>query len=253
MRALRIILAITLIQALSVVQASWGADNPPPAPTLAGLNAESSADSAALPGLNATMSQATEANISLAKERAVYTTDQKAKIASAKAAIQYQTDVVQVEKYRPHNEQVATYNGQCSGTLPKPQYDTCMGWRSRLESEAHQLDAEWGRYQAAWNKANIEPLNEVILKQNARIDVIDAQIKRNFAAFTAAQDRSLALRKRIKEIEGIFRDACSSKPLNNPFTRAETMKWCASIPWDGASARLVPMYKYRGTGGVTSN
>lgn len=253
MRALRIVFAITLIQVLRVTQASWGADNPPAASTLAGLNAESNADSAALPGLNATMSQATDANILLAKERAVYSEDQKAKLASAKAAVQYQTDVVRVEKYRPHNQTVAQYNGQCSGTLPKPQYQSCMSWRAQLESEAHRLNAEWERYKTDWNKANIDPINQVIQKQNARIVVIDAQIKRNFAAFTAAQDRSIALRKRIHEIERICRDACSSRPDDSSFTRAETLKWCHSVNWDGASAGLVPMYKYLGTGGVTSN
>jgi hypothetical protein len=238
---------------------AYAADDPKPTagakPSLGGLSAELTQATAALPALNATMSETTDANISLEKEGKVYLDDQKQKLAAHEAAEKDQLENVYGPKKRAYDAVLAPYTARCAGkTLPPAEFAACNAEKAQLDAKKAEIDAWWQQYSAKWNAQNTDPLNAIILKQNARLAEIDAQTKRNFAAFTAAQERSLALRKRIAEIEATFRTACSAKPgADNSFTAAETLKWCHSISWDGASTKLVPMYTYKGTGGASSN
>lgn len=246
------------VTALTLAAALLGVDRPARAqvvetPTLAGLSAELTKKVAALPRLNEIMSTATDANISLNKQKQAYTDDQAQKSAWANAAIKHEEEVTRVNMAKSYNEEIDSYNSKCaSGGLNKAQYDSCTTWSNQLDAKSKEVDDAWERYKAVWNRENIDPINEVIKKQNARIVELDAKIEKNFTAFTEAQDRSIALRKRIKAIEATFRNACSSAPKAGPFTKAETLKWCNSVNWDGASTHLVPMYKYQGTGGASS-
>jgi hypothetical protein len=253
-KALLIVLFIFTALA-SVAEASLNDDSgtAQASPTLAGLSAELKVDTASLPGLNETMATTTEANISLRKEAKVYIDDMKEKRALAEAATKRETDRWNAANMNPYNERVSQYKAECTGTFPQPKYDSCMDWFHRLQEEDRQLQMQWKEHAAEWNKANIDPIADVIRKQAARLVEIDEQTKKNFKVFTEAQDLSLSLRKRIKVIEATFRNACSSKSAGTEFTRAEMLKWCTNVNWDGASEKLVPMYTYQGTGGVSRN
>lgn len=218
---------------------------------LAGLSTELSSATAALPSLNSTMSQTTDANIGLKKEYDVYITDQKQKLAALEAAKAEVVRTIRTPLEQEVQARVAEYNGRCGRQFNREtemaQYNQCVSDKAALEQYRAAKITWWEQYTIDWNRTNVDPVNNVIIKQNARIAQIDAQIKQNFAAFTAAQDRSLALRARIKEIEAAFVSACD-KP-----TSPENLKWCHSVNWDGASRKLVPMYKWQGTGAVTPN
>jgi hypothetical protein len=252
---------ITMIVSCALVLAvhAYAADDPKPTagakPSLGGLSAELTQATAALPALNATMSETTDSNVSLEKENKVYLDDQKQKLAAHAAAEKYQLDNVFGPQKSAYDAALAPYTARCAGKkLPPAEFAACNSEKAQFDTKKAEIDTWWQRYSAKWNAENTDPLNAVIQKQNARLAEIDAQTKRNFATFTAAQERSLALRKRIAEIEAMFRSACSAKPgANNSFTAAETLKWCHSISWDGASTKLVPMYTYKGTGGASSN
>jgi hypothetical protein len=218
---------------------------------LSGLSTELSSATTELPSLNATMSAMTDTNIGLKKEYDVYIADQTQKKAALAAAIANVERTVKAPLEQEVAGAVAEYNARCSRQFNREtemdQYNRCVADKANLEVWRTAKIAWWEQYTKDWNKTNVEPVNAVILKQNARITQIDAEMKRNFAAFTDAQDRSLALRARIKAIEAEFVTACA-KPSS-----AETLKYCHSVNWDGASRKLVPMYKYQGTGAVVAN
>jgi len=221
------------------------------AQSLSGLGAELDSAAAELPSLNATMSQTTDANIGLKKEYDVYIADQKQKLAALEAAKAEVIRTVKTPVEQELQQRVGEYNGRCGRQFNREtemaQYNQCVSDKASLEQYRTAKTDWWNQYVIDWNRVNVDPVNAVIIKQNARIAQIDAQMKRNFAAFTAAQDRSLALRARIKEIETTFVSACE-KP-----TSPENLKWCHSVNWDGASRKLVPLYRWQGTGSVTPN
>jgi hypothetical protein len=216
----------------------------------AGLSAELTRSVAILPALNQTMSDMTEANIGLQKEAKVYLDDQKQKIAAYLAAEKDQTENVLGPKKNPYEAEVKSVNARCGGrALTEAEYGPCASDKERLDAERAEIEAWWSAYFARWRAKNFDPVNAVLQKQLGRIHEIDTQEKKNFAAFIDAQDRSIALRKRIAVLEEIFRVGCSTEPgVDNPFTELEILKWCSSVPWDGASKKLPPLYKYQGVG-----
>jgi hypothetical protein len=219
------------------------------------LSSELSMAEARLPELNRTMSDRTDENVSLQKESAVYLADQKQKLAEIESAKKEQLDTVLGPRQRSYNESVANYAGRCLGRRLSPaEFSKCSSEKAELDTRKAETERWWESYAARWNEEHVGPANSVIAKQNTRLREIDAQIKANFSAFTEAQDRSLALRKRIVEIESIFRARCKAAPgAANGFTAAEALRWCHSVNWDGASTRLTPMYTYQGTGGAANN
>jgi len=227
--------------------------------TLDGLGSEMEADKSQLPGLNSTMSQTTEANVSLKKEYDVYVEDQKEEksaLEAAKAGVE--RTVKQPAEQRLENE-VRAYNQRCNRTFdPKSemgQYNQCVADKGRVDQDRTRTIQWWENYSAQWNRQNVDPVNATIAKQTARMNEISAQMKANFDRFTKAQDRSLALRARIKAIAAQMKGYCSSKtpPAGGNFTYNEWLKWCGNVDWDGVNKTLVPMYTYQGTGGAASN
>jgi hypothetical protein len=218
---------------------------------LASLGSELDSAVAELPGLNATMSATTDANIGLKKEYDVYIADQTQKKTALATAIANVERTVKAPLEQEVAGAVAEYNTRCGRQFNREtemdQYNRCVSDKANLDVWRTAKIAWWEQFTKDWNKVNVDPVNAVILKQNARIAQIDAEMKRNFAAFTDAQDRSLALRARIKAIEAEFVTACA-KP-----STPETTKWCHSVNWDGASRKLVPLYKWQGTGGAAPN
>jgi|GEM_PF-3590572 len=227
--------------------------------TLDGLGSEMETAKAELPGLNATMSQTTEANISLKKEYDVYVNDQKEKKAALAAAIANVVRTVKQPAEQNYANELATYNGRCNRTFNREtemsQYNQCVADKTRVDQDKARLNQWWQNYVAQWNQRNVDPVNTIISKQIARMNQIAELIKANFERFTQAQDRSLALRARIKAIAAQMKTYCSSQtpPAGAGFTHAEWLKWCGNVDWDGADKNLPPMYKYQGTGGATSN
>ena len=135
------------------------------------------------------------------------------------------------------------------------QYNRCVADKARIENDQREAKAWWDNYVITWNTANVDPVNAVIIKQNARIEQNNVQIKANFKRFTDAQDRFIAVKARLKGILGQIKAYCANKPApsGGQFTYNEWVKYCSSIDWDGTSQKLPPMYKWQGTGGASSN
>jgi len=229
------------------------------AQTLTALNDDLNTLSAELPGLNQVMSNATEANISLKKEYDLYIDDQKQKLAALEAAKANVERTIKAPLEQEIARAVNDYNGRCNRTFIREtemaQYNQCVSDKSQLETWRAGKVAWWQQYVANWNAANVEPVNAVISKQNTRILQIDVQMKENFKRFTDAQDRFIMVKTRIKDIITQMKFYCANKPApaGGPFTYNEWVKYCSNIDWDGASRNLPPMYKYQGTGGVSTN
>ena len=251
MKKLWLILAIAMSSAFAAdVKLDDGPNGPPPAATLSGLASEMQADVSALPALNATLAAAATDNANARKEGAVYLADQKQKLAALEAAIKWQLDNVLGPVNRAWEEAVAEYSARCAGkSLPRPQYDACVSDKNVLDARHARESAWWEDYKIKWNAANTAPVNAVIIKQNARLAVLNEIIQRTAKEYNEATAKSIALRTRIAEIEAIFRRSCSSTPgSTGSFTKQEALKYCNSIKWDGASANLPPLYTWQGTG-----
>ena len=227
--------------------------------TLDGLGSEMETAKSELPGLNSTMSQATEANISLKKEYDVYAKDQEEKKAALATALANVERTVKQPAEQKYANELASYTARCNRTFNREtemsQYNQCIAEKSQVDQDRASLNQWWKNYAAEWNRQNVDPVNAVILKQNARMNQITGLIKANFERFTQAQDRSLALRARIKAITAKMKTYCSSQtpPAGANFTYNEWLKWCGNVDWDGVNKNLVPMYRYQGTGGAAPN
>jgi hypothetical protein len=229
------------------------------AQTIGGLGDEFNSLSAQLPGLNAIMSETTDANIGLKKEYDVYIADQKQKKDALEVA---KAEVIRTVKTPLEQEVTSTvneYNGRCNRQFNRDtemgQYNQCLSDKDRIENWRAGKIAWWKQYSENWDKANVDPINAVILKQNARITQIDAQMKANFKRYTDAQDRFIAAKTRIDAILGQIKLSCANKPApaGGQFTYNEWVKWCSNVDWDGANRKLPPMYKWQGTGGASTN
>jgi len=229
------------------------------AQTISGLGDEFNSLSAQLPGLNAIMSETTDANIGLKKEYDVYIADQTQKKAAVAAAVVAVERDIKAPVERKLIERANEYNGRCNHQFDRNtemgQYNQCIADKAQIEGEQRQAKAWWDQYVIDWNKANVEPVNAVIAKQNARIEQIDAQMKANFKRYTDAQDRFIAAKARIDTILSQIKLSCANKPApaGGQFTYNEWVKWCSNVDWDGANRKLPPMYKWQGTGGASTN
>jgi hypothetical protein len=228
------------------------------AQSLSGLALELQTDVAALPGLNTVIADMSSANNMLDKESRVYVEDQKQKHALIAAAVAKVEREVKAPAFQPVQNHLNEYNARCGRTFNRDtemgQYNQCLADKAVVDAEVVRVSAWWVQWASAWNKTNVEPINAVIEKQNARIVQNNAKIQANAATAIAAQNKSLALRARIAEIEAIFRKVCKSIPgEDGPFTRQEALKYCSSIIWDGISITLPPMYTWQGIGGATTN
>jgi len=221
------------------------------AQSLGGLNDEFNTLASELPVLNSTMSATTDENIRLKKEYDLYISDQTQKKAALAAAVLDVERTVKAPVEQRLTSKVSEYNGRCGRQFNREtemgQYNQCVADKANIESEQRQAKAWWDQYVIDWNKANVDPVNAVILKQNARIAQIDAQMKANFKRFTDAQDRFVEVKKRINNILSQITQYCANKPApaGGQFIYNEWVKYCSNVDWDGASKKLPPMYKWQ--------
>jgi hypothetical protein len=198
------------------------------------------------------MSTTTDSNIGLKKEYDLYIADQTQKKAAILAAIAVVERDVKKPVEQKLTAKVSEYNGRCNRQFNRDtemgQYNQCLADKAQIEGEQRQAKSWWDQYVIDWNQANVDPVNAVILKQNARIAQIDVQMKANFKLFTDAQDRFVEVKKRLDVILGKIKMSCANKPApaGGSFTYNEWVKWCSNVDWDGASRKLPPMYKWQG-------
>lgn len=228
------------------------------AQTLSGLALELQTDVAALPGLNTVIADMSSANNMLDKESKVYVEDQKQKTALIAAAVAKVEREVKAPAFQPVQNHLNAYNARCNRSFNRDtemgQYNQCLADKAVVDAEITSVSAWWVQWATTWNKTNVDPINAVIEKQNVRILQNNAKIQANAATAIDAQNKSMALRIRIAEIEAIFRKACKHIPgEDSPFTRQEALKYCNSVIWDGASTNLPPMYTWQGTGSARTN
>jgi len=215
---------------------------------IVGLNSEFKTLATELPKLNAVMSDTTDTNVRLKKEYDLYLDDQKQKLAALETAKAEVTRTVKEPLEQKIAASTAEYQGRCARTFNREtemdQYNQCVADKARVEQENAAASAYWDKYVVDWNRANVDPVNAVILKQNARIAEIDGLMKANFKNFLDAQDRFRANKKRLDAIVGEVRVYCDNKPApaGGQFTYDEWVKWCSNVDWDGARASLPPMY-----------
>jgi hypothetical protein len=218
---------------------------------IVGLNGEFKTLATELPKLNAVMSDTTDTNVRLKKEYDLYLDDQKQKLAALEAAKAEVTRTVKQPMEEKVTATVNDYHARCNRTFNREtemdQYNQCVADKERIEQDNAAASAYWDKYVVDWNRANVDPVNAVILKQNARIAEIDGLMKENFKNFLDAQDRFRANKKRLDAIVGEVRAYCDNKPApaGGQFTYDEWVKWCSNVDWDGARASLPPMYSGR--------
>jgi hypothetical protein len=207
-----------------------------------------------LPSLNQVMSATTDINVNLEKENKVYIADQvEKKSRLAQAIVNVERDVKGPVEQRIQAT-VNEYNGRCGRQFNREtemdQYNQCLTDKARIETDRQDAITWWNTYVVAWNKENTDPVNAVILKQNDRINQNNAQIKSNFKKFTDAQDRFIEVKAQLAVILPQIKNYCTNKtaPAGGKFTHSEWVKYCSNVNWDGASQKLVPMYKWQGTG-----
>jgi hypothetical protein len=215
---------------------------------IVGLNGEFKTLATELPKLNAVMVDTTDTNVRLKKEYDLYIADQTQKKAALEVA---KAEVVRTVREPMEAKIAATtaeYQSRCARSFSREtemdQYNQCVADKARIEQDNAAASASWDQYVIDWNKANVEPMNAVILKQNARIAEIDGQMKSNFKNFQDAQDRFRASKARLDAIAGEVRAYCDKKPepAGGQFTYNEWVKWCSNVDWDGARSSLPPMY-----------
>ena len=201
------------------------------------------------------MADAASTNTNARKEGAVYLADQKEKLAAVIKAEEWQVENVLGPQKRPYEAAVVDYSNRCGGkTLPQAQFDACNNEKNQLDSRKSQIENWWTTYSADWNRQNVDPINNVIKQQNVRIAQLNDIVKKSAEAYNAAMQRSQQLRIHIAFIETVFRKSCAKTPgADSTFTAQEALKYCNSVPWDGANTRLPPLYQYQGTGGTSSN
>jgi len=239
---LTIFAAIVLAIAVSAAQAQ---STTAATPTIAGLSTTFDSLATELPRLNDTMARMTVENEKLMKEYKVYKDDQTQKLAWIAAQVAEQERTVKKPMEDAFNKKNDEIKARCEGkTLDKGPYQRCMDDIAAIEQERAYINKQWPAYAQAWNDKNVAPINAVILKQNARIAQIDAEIKANFEVFTIAQDRSILVRNRIKGILNEIQMYCANKPApGTGFTYNEWVKYCTNVDWDGASKKLPPLWK----------
>jgi hypothetical protein len=224
------------------------------AQTIGELNGQFNSLSTELPGLNQVMSDTTDININLEKENKLYLADQQQKKAIlAQEMVKVERDVKAPVELRIQTT-VNEYNSRCGRQFNREtemdQYNRCLSDKARIEVDRQDAITWWVNYSAAWNKEHVDPVNAVILSQNARIVQNNAQIKANFKKFTDAQDRFIEVKAKIDAILPQIKNYCANKtaPAGGKFTHSEWVKYCSNVNWDGASQKLLPMYKWQGTG-----
>jgi hypothetical protein len=216
-----------------------------------GLSSEMGTLATEVPGLTTTIQNTLTNDANYKKEAKVYVDDQKQKLAALEVAKTNVVTTVRVPVEQKQNEQAAQYNAQCNRQFDRDKemdgYNHCINWKAELEAQFERNKQWWANYTVQWNHQNVDPVNAVIVKQNARLAELNKLSTVNAEAWTRATERMKIVRARIEQIAGIVSGFCHSENLSG-----EAMKWCTNVDWDGARRNLPPLTT-SGTGGASAN
>lgn len=134
------------------------------------------------------------------------------------------------------------YNSNCAedrvGKLPQHQYDKCQIWQRQAGAQIIQIKQEGDKHLKtiadAFDAREVASTNDILVRQRARIQQINDTMKANFATWENVQASNKKMRKHVEMLEGMIRNKCT-----NP--TPQTLKWCNSVQWDGASKKLKPL------------
>lgn len=134
------------------------------------------------------------------------------------------------------------YNSNCAedrvGKLPQGQYDACQSWKQRAGTQIVQIKQEGEQHlkniTSAFDAKEIAPVNNILARQYTRIQQINDMMKANFSLWENVKASNVKMRKHINMLEGMIRNQCTN-------ATPQTLKWCNSVEWDGASKKLKPL------------
>ena len=196
--------------------------------------------------LDAKMVDITTANENALKEYKVLAENNKQVLAAfEQTKANYINSVIVPYRKQKQAEMAAVaenYNSRCAenrvGKLPQNQYDSCVQLKSQAANQIAQITQEGDQHLAnlsvEFDRTQTAPTNNIILRQNARIQQLNDFIKANFASWENVRASNVKLRKHIDVLEGMIRNQCTN-------AQPQTMKWCNSVSWDGASKKLKPL------------
>jgi hypothetical protein len=236
---------------LMFVSATAFAETPGQLAQIQGLSVEANGLSTEAPGLSGTIAATQQTAMNIQKEGKVYKDDQTQKLAwIEQAKVNVMTTV-----YHPAVDPLASeqqnYNAEClnhtfNRETEMAAYNRCDSWKADLDGRIARINTWWQNYQATWNAQNVDPINAVIAKQNARIAQLQVDWDVNGKKYNEAMARMKVVRERVAQITGMVSGFCHSENLSG-----EAMKWCTNVDWDGASRSLPPL-TISGTGGATT-
>ena len=224
---------------------------PAQAQTVRQLGDELQALLAEAPALNRVMEQTTEENMRLYKEYKLYADDQKQKDTMLQEDMQNQRDTLLAPLEQTYKSHLDAYKAQCDptmvGKVTPGQFQQCEQWKEKLDREKADVLAQWQQYSEDYERRVLAPIYAARYKQTVRMDEIDGLMKANFKTFTDKQDRFLAIRTRVRELQEELDRLCPAPGEGSQAARQRDRS-CTGIDWEGAARRLPPMYTYPGTG-----
>lgn len=245
-----------LVFALSIMLPSPAIAETPPnlaaeaAQTVGALKAEQ----AKAPALKQEADRLSAANESLLKEGKLYQEQIRVRLGPIASAVRADAGRLQADTQR-HNQGVAVHNRHCTGTLPQPQYQKCMGEKAYWDRNKANLDSRKAQLQARANDHDRQ-----LRQYNARIQQISAQMKRNFAAWQQRKQALEQVEARIKDYAARLGRVCNlavqAKNRGEPGVASnaeEALQHCHSVNWDGSNPNLPPLIDVRPPSRTTPN
>lgn len=196
--------------------------------------------------LDAQMVDLTSTNETLLKEYKVLAENNKQVLAEfEQTKTNFVTNVINPYRKQKQAEMdgvAEQYNRNCAkervGDLPRSQYDRCVAWQNSAATQIEAIKKEGEQHIKGladkFDSTETKHTNDIINRQNVRINQINSMIKANFATWENVKASNVKLRKHIDVLEGMLRNKCTN-------AQPQTMKWCNSISWDGASKKLKPL------------
>jgi chromosome segregation ATPase len=199
-------------------------------------------EQAKAPALKLEMDRLAGANERLLKEGKLYQEQIKVRLGPIAAAIKADAVRLKADTDR-HNQGVAGHNASCTGRLPQPEYQRCMGQKAYWDRNKAGLDARKAQLQARANDHDRQ-----LRQYTVRLDQINAQMKQNFAAWQQKKQAADQIQARLKDYEARFKRVCNlavqAKNKGGPEYSSnveEALRYCQSVNWDGTSPNLPPL------------
>ena len=199
--------------------------------TMAGLQSELASKLAETGTLQASLSTFSADNERLMKENKVLAdnrTQQQKQLEAMIRAAQNALAGEQARRQAQIDAVIAEYdNLGCVGTLPQARYDYCVGARSQYQSRVDQMKTSGTTALTELRErelARARPIDDIIARQNARINEIANAMTSNFRQYTAAQDKLKVANERVAAIrlELTGRTAYDPNTLNKIRPRFDT-------------------------------